>query len=619
MRNRSLVLPLLAAILFSLIMDTAECQDQAVIITNIEVVTVCDDEAVITWMTNIETTSEVDYGEDESFGNTSVADGESRYHYVKIEDLEPETLYFFQVSSGNARGRTGTFTTLPLPGRTPSMRIAVLADVHFDVDGSNTPNGAMYGDSTDLLQTFLDEISLETDIETVILLGDNVQGSEEDYSGFFGAMDASGSIYYPVMGNWDKSEVGWEDHFDIYVGLGSTYYSIDLGGLHIVVLDSAVPGSVGGSIDDEQLEWLENDLQDNLDTRVLIFMHHLYVEDEVMGLDTDSFNGLESAIAGHGNVLSVFSGHNHQNSYAQYNPAYKTSIASLVQYPIGYATLDIYEEGYSQSFWKVEAALDISESSRMRIKASSIDPEADQEFLGTIEERNHLLEHEDIVENEPPLVLSVSLEDEVIEPGEQTLVEVDAYDPEGEDLEYIYEVEEGTIAGDGPTVTYTASDTEGSFDIWVKVSDGVLFSEPYHVEITIEKAPVTDENRAPEVDRVVVTPQRIVQGANASLRTIASDPDGDPLEYIYHCDNGQIIGEGNEVIWRAPDRKGLCVITVQVSDGELVSEGYLVEIEVYEEQEGVTEDSPILTFPTLIVVIAMMAVPLIAWGCRKRG
>ncbi|MGA1792341.1 MAG: metallophosphoesterase [Thermoplasmatota archaeon] len=618
MRKIPWVILVLPVMFLSLLLGTAESQDQVVLITNMEVVTVTQEEAVVTWVTNIETTSEVDYGENETLGNTAASEGETRYHYVRIHDLEPETGYFFQVSSGGTRGGMSSFTTLPPLQTAPSARIALLADVHYDVDGVNMPNGAMYGDSVNLHQAFLEEMSQRGDIDGVILLGDNVQGSEEDYSDFYTAMDSSGVQFYPVMGNWDKSEAAWEDHFDNYVGMDSTYYSIDAGGLHIVVLDSTVPGSVGGSIDEVQLEWLQDDLDENPDSKVLIFMHHLYFEDDIMGLDQASYEGLENAINGHGNVLSVFSGHNHQNSYAQYIPTCRTTIASLVQYPNGYATLDIHPDGYSQSYWKVESALEISENSRMRIKASSVDTEADQQFLGTIEERNHVLEPVEPVENDPPVILSIYLEAELIGPGEHVDLSVNAYDPEGEELEYIYAAEEGTIVGDGPLATYTAPDYEGAFYIEVKVFDGVLYSNPYFARIEVEEEPVVNENRAPEVDRVVATPQSVLSGGNVSLRTIASDPDGDPLEYTYYCAYGQIIGEGNEVIWKAPERTGLHVISVQVSDGELISNAYMVEIEVYEEEGQPADDSPFFPLPIIILFAAIIVLSLIAWERRKR-
>ncbi|MGA1820081.1 MAG: metallophosphoesterase [Thermoplasmatota archaeon] len=618
MRKIQWALLLVSAVLLPMLMNGADSQDQAVLITNIEVVTVTQEAAVVTWVTNIETTTEVEYGKNVSLGNTVISEGETRYHYVRIDDLDPGTGYYFQISSGGTSGRMGSFTTLPSMRTPPTARIALLADVHYDVDGVNMPNGAMYGDSADLLQAYLEEVSSRSDIDEIILLGDNVQGSEEDYSGFYTAMEESGVPFYPVMGNWDKSEAAWEDHFDEYVGLESTYYSIDAGGLHLVVLDSAVPGSVGGSIDEDQLEWLQDDLEENVDKSIVIFMHHLYIEDDVMGLDPDSYEVLVGAVSSHGNVLSVFSGHNHQNSFEEPSTPFKTTTASLVQYPVGYSTLDLSEDGFSQSYWKVGSVLEISENSRIRIKASSVDPEADQEFLGTIDDRNHVLEPVEPVENDPPIILSVSLGDEVIGPGEQTVVTVNAYDPDGDELEYIYGAGAGTITGNGPTATYTAPDREGTFGIEVKVFDGMLYSDPSGVVILVDEAPVVNENRAPEVDRVVATPQGVVSGGNVNLRTIASDPDGDPLEYTYLCAYGQIIGAGSEVIWKAPLKPGRYAITVRVSDGELVSEGRSVEIEVYGEEERSTEDSPFIYLGPLVTLSAAVAVSLFVLGRRRR-
>ena len=55
------------------------------------------------------------------------------------------------------------------------------------------------------------------------------------------------------MGNWDKMVEDWDKLASDYLGIEETYYSFSEGGYHFIVLDSAVLGEVGGTLDDEQL------------------------------------------------------------------------------------------------------------------------------------------------------------------------------------------------------------------------------------------------------------------------------------------------------------------------------------------------------------------------------
>ena len=65
-----------------------------------------------------------------------------------------------------------------------------------------------------------------------------------------------------------------------------------------------------------------------------------------MGFDEESREKLISIMDRNGQVISVMSGHNHQNTRIDGgNQRDHISVASTIQYPIGYSIIDLYDEG----------------------------------------------------------------------------------------------------------------------------------------------------------------------------------------------------------------------------------------------------------------------------------
>ncbi|MGB9620011.1 MAG: fibronectin type III domain-containing protein, partial [Armatimonadota bacterium] len=84
-------------------------------------------EVVITWTTSIPTTSQVEYGEDEGYGNTTELDANKVIsHRVTITGLQPNTTYHYRAKSSDVCGREvtsgdQTFTTPAIPNLTGSI------------------------------------------------------------------------------------------------------------------------------------------------------------------------------------------------------------------------------------------------------------------------------------------------------------------------------------------------------------------------------------------------------------------------------------------------------------------------------------------------------------------
>lgn len=93
-------------------------------------------------------------------------------------------------------------------------------------------------------------------------------------------------------------------------------YSVDLGPLRLVVLDSTLPGRDSGALDGDQPEWLDAVLAAALDQPTLIAMHHpplvigIPAWDEIGLAEADRL-ALGELIARHPQVRRVVGGHFH--------------------------------------------------------------------------------------------------------------------------------------------------------------------------------------------------------------------------------------------------------------------------------------------------------------------
>lgn len=92
---------------------------------------------------------------------------------------------------------------------------------------------------------------------------------------------------------------------------------------------------------------------------------------------------------------------------------------------------------------------------------------------------------------------------------------------------------------------------------------GVLFLGVFVILSSCKK----EENTAPIVSAVTVSPASVGAGGHAIVTVAASDPDGDALVYSYLVTGGAINGAGATADWTAPNAAGAYSVTVSVNDG----------------------------------------------------
>jgi len=352
-------------------------------ICNLDLVMLTDTSMIVTWTTNENSSTCIDYGVYPFLLNHHYCEKNQTsvtFHYLKLDELQPGITYFYRVCSGESRSRLRVFTTLIPPSGEYLFSFATLSDKHaYDID------------SIALSRLAVEEINCE-DVEFVIDKGD--MGYPFDQPKII--TDDFNIPYYPIFGDNDfqDSPGGVREFTDVY-NLNSTYYSFDFEGYHFVIADSVDrDGKETGAISDEEFAWLKGDLANNADKNIMIFMHHpASVIDfpYIMALSAEDGFKLRSLISQY-NVVGVFSGHTHRNkvTYSLMTGAMPyVEAAAVHKYPAGYNIYKVYTNGYMQSFYKVNS--EITESRRNREPEDYLSPLCRR--FGFVRDRNFVVNY----------------------------------------------------------------------------------------------------------------------------------------------------------------------------------------------------------------------------------
>jgi Icc protein len=120
-----------------------------------------------------------------------------------------------------------------------------------------------------------------------------------------------------LPGNHDDREA-LRRHFDVPGANGEPIqYSLQLGPLRLVVLDSTRPGEIPGELDNARLDWLDRELALAPDNPTLLALHHpplltgMPAWDEI-GLAASSQRALAEIVERHPQIRKIVSGHVHR-------------------------------------------------------------------------------------------------------------------------------------------------------------------------------------------------------------------------------------------------------------------------------------------------------------------
>lgn len=241
--------------------------------------------------------------------------------------------------------------------RDTTLKFVQVSDAHIS-DSENT-SFKMLSQSKNLLKDAIQQINKEQSVDFVMFTGDMVDRPHLDsYRDFFTILC---ELKYPVLLTLGNHDANFEDTreentltTDDVVKLiadcnpnqkyDKSYWAVGLrGNFHIVVLDLRTDNiSSNGYISDEQLAFLDKELEENKDKIVLIFEHHPPLEpfqsDNHKVLNADKYF---EVLSKYKNPIAVFSGHYHTTKITKVENVIYVSSPSLVTYPNAFRVVSV--------------------------------------------------------------------------------------------------------------------------------------------------------------------------------------------------------------------------------------------------------------------------------------
>lgn len=192
------------------------------------------------------------------------------------------------------------------------MLIAQLSDSHLRVD-------ALAGEVAGHLHRALGRVlGMRPVPDCVVLTGDVVDNGERaEYEAFLSVAQGFPVPIHLAIGNHDDART-MVDVFGgtAYLGGGkSAHYAVDYPEVRIVVLNSAVPGTMAGHLDEAQLGWLDATLAERPEVPAFICLHHPPIDIGMPFLDgikLDNPEELCAVLERHAQVGRILAGHVHR-------------------------------------------------------------------------------------------------------------------------------------------------------------------------------------------------------------------------------------------------------------------------------------------------------------------
>ena len=194
----------------------------------------------------------------------------------------------------------------------PSFLLAQLSDPH--IGGTWAGEGSVAG-----LAAAVESVrKIRPQPDAVLVTGDLADhAGDGEYDQLRELLAPLEAPFYVLPGNHDDRRA-LSRHFDVPGSDGEpVQYSVDLGPLRLVLLDTTIPGDDAGALGPERLDWLDSELAAAPEQLTLVATHHPPLLTGVavwdaMGLAPSDRHGLGAVIERHPQVRRLVCGHFHR-------------------------------------------------------------------------------------------------------------------------------------------------------------------------------------------------------------------------------------------------------------------------------------------------------------------
>ena len=179
-------------------------------------------------------------------------------------------------------------------------------------------------------------------------------GRPEEYEHLKALMKGIPFPVYMLVGNHDDAQVMrqvFPEHE--YLGTsGPLQYSLKVGDIQLIALDTTTPQESFGQLSTENIEWLESELQKHSDIPVIIAMHHPPFKTLIGHMDQigllQGAEELKKVVMRYSNIERIICGHLHRSISVMFG----NTIASTCPSPAHQVVLDLDVNAKSQ--WNLE-------------------------------------------------------------------------------------------------------------------------------------------------------------------------------------------------------------------------------------------------------------------------
>ncbi len=248
-------------------------------------------------------------------------------------------------------------------GGTDELKFVHISDVHYSAELDNTPF-KLRKNSPELFDDAIEQINEISGVSFVMFGGDLVdRAKESELLGFLEHAKNIKAPWYYTFGNHD-SMLGGHLTTDRYLAdvrknnpnfkFNNTYYSFSpKNGYKVIVLDSIIRDRLtsNGQISDEQLAWLDKELNASQKQIVLIFLH-VPIQEPISAEHHKMLNCTEvmKVLGKYKNPIAVFQGHYHVARVKQMNNLLFVSTPALVSYPNAFREIKITNDADKVTF-----------------------------------------------------------------------------------------------------------------------------------------------------------------------------------------------------------------------------------------------------------------------------